>query len=322
MTRRPLVAFSELVIALVVGCACVAARGTDIAVRDMAPPGLARVDVLVFAPHPDDEVIGTGGVIQQAAAKGERVRIVFVTNGDGYPRAASVLTGKPISGLRSADYIELAATRQREAIAAATLLGVGLSGLVFLGYPDGVLEQVYTSASGAPARSPWTARSATYGPLVIDYHTRAHGRPAAYEHVGVLADIEEVLRQSEPARIYVTDQADLHPDHRATFNLVRDAIAGTGSTAQLLMYDVHGGQCWPWPPGPTPFEALESHMVDGSTFPIGVQWPPPISVTLTEHESTLKLRAMAAHRSQWNVDRAYLESFVKSDEVFWTVAPR
>ncbi len=322
MTRRPLVAFSELVIALVVGCACVATQGTDIAVRHIASPGLGPVDVLVFAPHPDDEVIGTGGVIQQAAAKGERVRIVFVTNGDGYPRAASVLTGKPISGLSSADYIELAATRQREAIAAAALLGVGLAGLVFLGYPDGALEHVYSMASNAPARSPWTARSATYGPRVIDYHTRTHGRPAPYTQAGALADVEEVLRQSEPGRIYVTDQADQHPDHRATFKLVRDAIAGTGSRAQLLTYDVHGGQFWPWPLGPTPLNPLESDVVDGARYPIGLQWPPPIRVPLTEPESTIKLRALMAHRSQWSVDRAYLESFVKSEEVFWTVAPR
>ena len=284
----------------------------------MARPGLAPVDVLVFAPHPDDEVIGTGGVIQQAVAHGERVRIVFVTNGDGYPRAASVLTKKPISRLVTADYIQLAANRQREDIAAAGVIGVGSSMLVFLGYPDGVLEVVYANGSGTPARSPSTARSATYGPVMTDYHTRAHGRPAPYTRAAALADFEEVLRESEPARIYVTDQADQHADHRATFNLVRDAIPAAGSTAQLLTYDVHGGQYWPWPPGPTPFEPLAAHVVEGITYPIGRHWPPPISVTLTEHESTLKLRAMAAHRSQWNVDRAYLESFVKSDEVFWT----
>lgn len=319
MTRHPHVALSKLVVAVVVVCACAGAPGSA---RNITPGALATVDVLVFAPHPDDDVIGTGGVIQQAVAYGERVRIVFVTNGDGYPRSASVLTRKPISGLASADFIQLAATRQREAIAAAAVLGVGSSSLVFLGYPDGVLEFVDANRSEDPARSPWTARSSTYGPVATDYHTRAHGRPAPYTRAGALADFEEVLRESGPARIYVTDQADQHPDHRATFNLVRDAIAGAGSTAQLLTYDVHGGQYWPWPSGPTPHEPMESHVVDGTTNPIGKQWPPPISVMLTEHQSTLKLRAITAHRSQWNVDRSYLESFVKSDEVFWTVTTR
>ncbi len=286
----------------------------------MASPALAPVEVLVFAPHPDDEVIGTGGVVQQALEQGERVRIVFVTNGDGYPRAASVLTKKPISILGGADYIELATTRQHEAITAAEVLGIGSSSLVFLGYPDSALEAVYSNQTDAPTRSPWTGRSATYGTLATDYHTRVHRRPAPYTRAGALADIEEVVSESAPARIYVTDQADQHPDHRTTFNLVRDAIAGSGATAQLFTYEVHGGQYWPWPPGPTPRESLAMRVVGGANYPIGLQWPPPIRIVLTKHETSLKLRALMAHRSQWNVDRTFLESFVKSEEVFWTVA--
>jgi LmbE family N-acetylglucosaminyl deacetylase len=306
--------------ALVILCGCVASQGGVVS-PTYTSGVLAPVDVLVFAPHPDDEVIGTGGVLQQAVARGERVRIVFVTNGDGYPRAASFLTRQPASGLGTSDFIKLATARQREAINAAAVLGIRPSSLVFLGYPDGVLEQVYSIGNDAPVRSPSTGRSTTYGPVVTDYHTRAHGRPAPYTRAGALADIEEVVRESAAERIYVTDHADQHPDHRATFDLVRDAIAGVGYTGWLLTFEVHGGEHWPWPYGPTPLVPLESHVVDGGTYPIGLQWPPPIRVPLTGHESGLKLRALMAHRSQWNVDRAYLESFVKSDEVFWTVTP-
>src|ERR1051325_3837894 len=39
--------------------------------------------VLVIAPHPDDETIGAGGLIQQALAQGSLVKVVVVTNGDG-----------------------------------------------------------------------------------------------------------------------------------------------------------------------------------------------------------------------------------------------
>lgn len=55
----------------------------------LPPLRLSPVDVLVFAPHPDDEVIGAGAVLQQALAERKTVRIVFATNGDGYPEAAS-----------------------------------------------------------------------------------------------------------------------------------------------------------------------------------------------------------------------------------------
>ena len=45
----------------------------------------ARARVLVFAPHPDDETLAVGGLIHRLTKEGVPVRIVFITNGDGYP---------------------------------------------------------------------------------------------------------------------------------------------------------------------------------------------------------------------------------------------
>ena len=113
---------------------------------------LDPVDLLVFAPHPDDEVIGCAGVIQRSLASGKSVRIVFSTNGDGYPKAASVLLGKPERELTPDDYARLGETRKREAIAAAEVLGLDAPNLLFLGYPDG-------SMARTPARSSASWRS-------------------------------------------------------------------------------------------------------------------------------------------------------------------
>src|SRR5438105_15586989 len=41
--------------------------------------------VMVIAPHPDDEVIATGGVLALAASRGARVRVVYVTDGGHNP---------------------------------------------------------------------------------------------------------------------------------------------------------------------------------------------------------------------------------------------
>jgi LmbE family N-acetylglucosaminyl deacetylase len=62
---------------------------------------------------------------------------------------------------------------------------------------------------------------------------------------------------------------------------------------------------------------FEQHAIDGVVYPIGAGWPPPVRVALTTSEYELKLRTIAAHASQLAVDRDYLESFVKSEEVFW-----
>ena len=44
----------------------------------------SHLRLMVFAPHPDDETLAAGGLIQRVLATAGEVRIIFVTNGDGY----------------------------------------------------------------------------------------------------------------------------------------------------------------------------------------------------------------------------------------------
>ncbi|HET7042023.1 MAG TPA: PIG-L family deacetylase, partial [Gemmatimonadales bacterium] len=47
------------------------------------PVALQESDrILVLVPHPDDEVLGAGGVLREAVRRGLPVRVVFLTNGD------------------------------------------------------------------------------------------------------------------------------------------------------------------------------------------------------------------------------------------------
>ncbi|MCP3804823.1 PIG-L family deacetylase [Allokutzneria sp. A3M-2-11 16] len=80
---------------------------------------------MVFAPHPDDDLIGCGGMLIKAVRAGWSVRVVYLTNGEA-------------GGTRVRPE-ELAETRVGEARAAAGSIGV--TDLVFLGQPDGTLRQ-------------------------------------------------------------------------------------------------------------------------------------------------------------------------------------
>ncbi|MDN5925258.1 MAG: PIG-L family deacetylase, partial [Xanthomonadales bacterium] len=40
---------------------------------------------MVIAPHPDDESLATGGLLQQALAGTAAVKVVLVTDGDNNP---------------------------------------------------------------------------------------------------------------------------------------------------------------------------------------------------------------------------------------------
>ena len=49
---------------------------------DTATPISSLDKILVIAPHPDDEALGAGGVIQQALDRGASLKIVYLTSGE------------------------------------------------------------------------------------------------------------------------------------------------------------------------------------------------------------------------------------------------
>lgn len=93
---------------------------------------------IVFAPHPDDEVIACGGTIQRKLAEGFRIFILFSTDGSRSHEAVLDIFREPSAG----DLIEI---RRREAIAAAGVLGVAPEFLIFAGVKDTCLAEFQDS---------------------------------------------------------------------------------------------------------------------------------------------------------------------------------
>lgn len=84
--------------------------------------------LVVVSPHPDDEVLGCGGVMQAALAQGCAVQVVSVTDGEAcYPDHAQW----PAARLRVA--------RRRELTVAMRALGMDASHVTSLGLPDGAV---------------------------------------------------------------------------------------------------------------------------------------------------------------------------------------
>ncbi len=53
--------------------------------QSMEPLISHNTRLMIFSPHPDDESLGAGGLIQRVLQAGGRVKVVFLTNGDGFP---------------------------------------------------------------------------------------------------------------------------------------------------------------------------------------------------------------------------------------------
>lgn len=276
----------------------------------------APAHVVVFAPHPDDETLGAGGVLLKAAAAGQRAHVVIFTNGDGYPHSASLLVGKPEEALGPADYLELARVRQLEVYGALGKLGLTPDDVTFLGYPDAGLDQVYQAKGEEPFTQRFTGKSATYGMTAPDFHSLVHGTAAPYRYTAVLADVVDLLGRLRPQAIYVTHERDTHPDHQAAHWFVRDAIQAVGYTGQVFTYLIHDGPGWPWPDGATPTKPYASHQMGDVQVPRGAQWPPPVRGALTEQEALRKLAAIRAYSSQLAV-APVLAGYAKAEEIFW-----
>ena len=80
---------------------------------------------LIIAPHPDDEILGCGAVIQRARNAGRFVYVVIVTDGSASSRSSIIQPN------------ELAALRREEACEACGILGVEAGNIVFLSFSDG-----------------------------------------------------------------------------------------------------------------------------------------------------------------------------------------
>jgi LmbE family N-acetylglucosaminyl deacetylase len=293
------------------------------------PAPRERTDLLVFAPHPDDESLGCAGVILQAVAQGKTAKVVVFTSGDGFPPAAAALTGKPIEKLIPADYRELGRRREMEVANAIAKLGMRPNDLILLGYPDEGLDYLYRHSGKTPYRSKFTDATRTYAIVQQDYRSAMHGAPAPYSHTAVLADVVELIKLLAPSEIYVTNKFDGHPDHQAAYWFVHDAVALASYHGEFYTYLIHGpdgaeGE-WPWPHAITPLLPFAAHQFKGMQIPQDLPWPPPRRVPLTPRQAQEKLEAIRAHLSRENAasrklmpgERESLESFVKSEEIFW-----
>jgi len=95
---------------------------------------MGGLKIVVFAPHPDDEVIACGGTILKKIKQGLEVSIVYMTDGRRSHSAVLGITQDPTEQ-------ELVTIRRKEAEDAASVLGVSPQNLHFMMAEDTKLLQ-------------------------------------------------------------------------------------------------------------------------------------------------------------------------------------
>jgi len=265
------------------------------------PPLYEGQKILILSPHPDDETLCCGGLIQKAHAAHAEVYVAFMTSGDGFEFDAA-LEGRQLRPTARA-FQRLALRRMGEARAATASLGVPATHLSFLGYPDGGLLHLFLENYASPYRSPTTGLSAVTYP-----GTQSPG--SAYTGQNLERDLGTLLDRVHPDLVLVPAPQDAHPDHRTTGFMALRLMAARGQTSRLRYWVVHGGLEWPLPKG--------LHRTEPLTLPSRA---PNLAWTrqdLTPDEVLAKGRAVNLYRTQTALLGRFMEAFERRNELFST----
>ncbi|MEW6607483.1 MAG: PIG-L family deacetylase [bacterium] len=271
-------------------------------------------NIVVFSPHPDDEVLMTAGIINCAVNDGDRIKVVIVTNGDP-------------------DTKEQGPIALQESINGLAVLGLNPKDIYFLGYRAATIRDLFNKSNEnvliyLPHKENWNY---TYGlPDDPDYFTTKFGEPALLTKKNLKKAIESILKEELPETIYTTRLDDLHRDHQGVHQFVVESIVSikrqmpsySPKLYEAIVHSVSGDDKWP-------ARNLDVHQVVPFTCPttLGILTPrkgsdihhipvPPamLKTPLNDPTVNLKYKAIHCHTSKVN-DFHY--SFVKSDEIFW-----
>ena len=271
------------------------------------PPIDSATSLLVVSPHPDDETLCCGGVIQRVLHAGGRVSVVWITSGDGARIDLLLVTRSLFPAPARAR--ELGEQRMGEARNATARLGLERTAQLFLGYPDGGLEQLL----GAHRATAYT--SPTTGVAAVPYADALYpGHP--YTGEALERDFLAVLEHVQPTLILAPSELDSHPDHRAAGLLTQLALARLARAPTVRYWIVHGGEGWPAPRALLPGLPLTAAPLAASRAPAAFGLEPA--------EEDRKLYALQAYQTQLRVMAPFLLAFVRSNELFFRadLAPR
>jgi LmbE family N-acetylglucosaminyl deacetylase len=263
--------------------------------------------IVIVAPHPDDEALATGGLIQHAVAKRAQVQVIYLTNGDHNQIAYKLYEGRLF--LNASHYRSLGAKRRQEAINATTVLGLTTNQLTFLGYPDWGTLRIWRDywPTNKVFRSDATRANAVPYP-------EAPGYRQPYTPESIQQDFVTLLRRLRPTKLFITHPADTNPDHRSVANFARLALldlASEGIRPQVYCYLVHFGG-WTKPLGYKPhlFIAPPRRLLDDG------HW---MSLPLTGNQIQNKLVAILENRTQLTIGQRFLLSLARSNEIYATL---
>lgn len=263
---------------------------------------------MVFSPHPDDETLAAGGLIQRVLSLGGAVKVVFMTSGDGFPEG--VEKENHIARPTAQDYRNYGKMRKKEARQALRILGMKKQDVVFLNFPDGGLRNLL--------RQHWLDRFPYFrSPYTLEDHPQADDTVLPnieFNGEDVKREIEKLLVDFRSTLIVLADYRDRHSDHCSTYFFVTASLKEFRKKyltldPYIFTYLIHFRQ---WPVGSG--AGTGSRLNPPEDFSEeGTDW---ISFALSDEELAKKRKSLMEYHTQMLVMGRYLMSFARANELF------
>ena len=261
------------------------------------------MNILIIAPHQDDEILAACLLIQSQIRVGHEIFVAFATNGDRWGR-------------------EVGARRYQESIRALRLLHVKEDHIFYMGYGDtgmrlghSFLYRIFSSAGRMLVPTPISSR--TYHPVVgrQTLHHACTGSEAAYCRDSFLEDLNRLLDICQAELVILPSGLDCHGDHCACFLFMEELRRMRNSFPSMLTYLIHAGDDMFWPN-----RTGEVFSRPPSMDP--ALWDKHVSICAAETEQQIKELCIHCFQSQDPLAQdGFLLSFAKYEEIFFPLSP-
>jgi N-acetyl-1-D-myo-inositol-2-amino-2-deoxy-alpha-D-glucopyranoside deacetylase len=267
----------------------------------------AKTDrIMVLAPHPDDESLGTAGIIRYSVEHKIPALVVLMNNGDGYIQYVKERfnTDNPTTD----EFKTLGNVRHHESVTAMKSLGLKDKDLIYLSYPDGGTNALYDFDWDCDNLHAGV-NGATHAPYPYAYE-----KNAPYCGENVVKNLEEIIRTFKPTMIFYPDPGDDHHDHWATGAFAKYTLIKIGFKGKQYTYLVHKGGSWP-----SPWKYLPNTRLLPPDNLVGFdeKW---YGFNLTKSEERFKFSAIKKYVSQYAEHNGKMEdffgAFVRKNELY------
>lgn len=257
------------------------------------------MSTIILCPHQDDEILSSFLLISRLRAKGEKVTVIFATNGDYH--------GK-----------EEAQVRYMESVQALSLCNIDERHILYMGYGDTGMRKehsfLYRLYHAKPNDiCPSGCSCHTYHPAGLEtIHHRFHNKEATYTRAHFIDDLRTVFSVINPDKLLIPSVYDVHGDHSSLASFAKEII--NGQRLMTYSYLIHAGNNMVWPPRGS------NSWTCPPVLP-GAVWESRLLVN-NEEAAISKFQAIMCFKSQdlCALD-GFLPAFAKTTELFFEIIP-